>query len=66
MLITIDLSAVILYLIVSDPIWKSRLIVRTTDAWESWRKRSRVARLLNKIEYVFDKYNLTKEVTAKV
>ncbi len=66
MLITIDLSAVILYLIVSDPIWQSRLIVRTTDAWEAWRKRNRVARLLNKIEYVFDKYNLTKEVTAKV
>ena len=49
MLITIDLSAVILYLIVSDPIWQSRLIVRTTDAWESWSKRSRVAKLLNKI-----------------
>ena len=66
MLITVDLSAIVLYLIVSDPIWQSSLIVRTTDVWESWRKRSRVAKLLNKIEYVFDKYNLKNEVTAKV
>ena len=63
MLITIDITSIVLFLIISDPVFQAYMNI---TAWKQLRRRNRVQKLFNKIEYVFDKYNLKNEVHAKV
>jgi hypothetical protein len=62
MLITIDIAAILLFLIISDPMWRSMMNV---EAWKQWRKRNRIHKLLHTIEKIVDKYNLN-EVHASI
>ncbi len=62
MLITIDLTAIIIFLIISDPVFQAMLNIA---AWKQWRKRTRMQKLFHKLEKVFREYNLN-EVHAKV
>ena len=47
MLITIDLTAIIIFLIISDPVFQAMLNIA---AWKQWRKRTRMQKLFHKLE----------------